>query len=530
MTAWPGGAFSIGEFKTRPRAGPDRPPPRPRGPPREWLGAFAWSELRRPEPPARYLGALALVTIATISAYEILVLTGEPRLGVIFLGAVLVSALYLGTKPAILAAVAAILAHNYFILSPRYELKFAFPSTAVTAFTFLSTAIIAGEMAGRVRQEARRAVARARTMTVLFNASRQFSGVSEETALRERLAEHMATASGDQAVVLDERGGWRAAGADLGAEEKTGEAFDGPWNEHAGWNSRLLVAGGQHLGLAMWRPSLASHLEAEERDGLLQILTDLGAAAIGRCRLDAEKVRMEGFTRTEQLRTALLSSLSHDLRTPLSTILASATSLIDYEDQFDPEVRRDLLANIRDEAERLNRFLGNLLEMTKLSAGALVVKTEPSGLGEILERAIRRLSGRVERHRVKLERAGEDPWVESDPILLHQVIFNVLDNAALYSPADSEIEVRISNNGRDAAVEISDLGPGVPEEERELIFEKFYRSQRSSESRPGAGLGLSIAKGLVEAMRGSIVANGRNDGRPGLTVRIVLPCATAGCP
>ena len=227
---------------------------------------------------------------------------------------------------------------------------------------------------------------------------------------------------------------------------------------------------------------------------------------------------------TERLRAALLTSISHDLRTPLATILGTVSGLRSYADKYDETQRAELLATLQDEAERLNRFVNNLLDMTRLESGALELKLDLVDIAEIVGAALERAGSVLAHHRVELVIAADLPMLRLDQILFEQVLFNLLDNAAKYAPPGSRINVHARREGDVVAIEVSDEGPGIPPEDLERVFDKFYRVQAQDRRRAGTGLGLAICRGFVEAQGGRIDARNRRD-RSGavLTIRLPVP-------
>jgi two-component system sensor histidine kinase KdpD len=293
------------------------------------------------------------------------------------------------------------------------------------------------------------------------------------------------------------------------------------------WRARPIKSGERRLGTALWRLPEMTEREAEELRTLTEVLVDLGGAALARARLSAEKAQVEAVARTEKLRTALLSSISHDFRTPLSGILASATSLLEFDDAFDRDTRRDLASNIQEEAERLNRFVANLLNMTKLESGVLEPNLARVSVVELVSSAVERVDRRKGARRLPVVRVGADLQVMADPVLLEQALTNILENAIAFSPDGSEVSTWITERGDAVEIDISDEGSGVPAQELGHIFDKFYRASSPQASAQGTGLGLSITKGLIEAMGGSVQARLRDDNAPGLSVLIRLPAADA---
>ena len=260
---------------------------------------------------------------------------------------------------------------------------------------------------------------------------------------------------------------------------------------------------------------------------LLDALVDQGALAIERVLLVEDMDRVKRTVESERLRSALLTSISHDLKTPLASVLGAASTMRDLESGLSATQKRDLLATVIDESERLNRFIANLLDMTKLESGAIVPNTALHDIGEIVGSALRRASKILVGHKVSLELAADLPMLELDAVLFEQVLFNLLDNAAKYSPPDSTISIRSQRDSDQVILQIIDEGEGIPPAELDSVFDKFYRAQKGDHVRPGTGLGLAISRGFVEAMHGKIFAANRGD-RSGavLTIRLPIPAVS----
>jgi two-component system sensor histidine kinase KdpD len=255
---------------------------------------------------------------------------------------------------------------------------------------------------------------------------------------------------------------------------------------------------------------------------LLDALRDQGALAIERVGLVEEMDRVERAAETERLRSALLTSISHDLKTPLAAVLGAAGALRDLGGKLSEAERSDLLATIIDESERLNRFIANLLDMTKLESGAVSPNVGLHDLGEIVGSALRRAGRILSRHNVELELAPDLPMLEVDAVLFEQALFNLLDNAAKYAPADTTIRMQSWRGGDSVYLCVLDEGSGIPLADLDHIFDKFYRAQKTDQVRAGTGLGLAISRGFVEAMHGTIMAANRID-RTGAAFTISLP-------
>jgi two-component system sensor histidine kinase KdpD len=255
---------------------------------------------------------------------------------------------------------------------------------------------------------------------------------------------------------------------------------------------------------------------------LLDALIDQSALAIERVRLVEDLDRAKRTAETDRLRSALLTSISHDLKTPLAAILGSAGTLRDLSNALSDGEKAELLATVIDESERLNRFIANLLDMTKLESGAIVPNAALHDIGEIVGSALRRAGKILVRHSVELELAAGLPMLDVDAVLFEQVLFNILDNAAKYSPAGTTIRIHSWRDNGSACLQILDEGDGIPAADLERIFDKFYRAQKGDQVRAGTGLGLAISRGFVEAMHGTITAANRTD-RPGAAFTITLP-------
>jgi two-component system sensor histidine kinase KdpD len=258
---------------------------------------------------------------------------------------------------------------------------------------------------------------------------------------------------------------------------------------------------------------------------LLDALIDQGALAIERVHLVEDMERVKRTVETERLRTALLTSISHDLRTPLAAVLGAAGTLRDLSSKLTDAEKADLLATVIDESERLNRFIANLLDMTKLESGAIVPNAALHDLGEVVGSALERARKILARHRVDVHLAKDLPMVEIDPVLFEQVLFNLLDNAAKYAPAGTAIRIQSWRSQDSVGLQVLDEGDGIPAADLENIFDKFYRAQKADQVRAGTGLGLAISRGFIEAMQGTIAAANRRD-RPGAVFTITLPIPT----
>jgi two-component system sensor histidine kinase KdpD len=258
---------------------------------------------------------------------------------------------------------------------------------------------------------------------------------------------------------------------------------------------------------------------------LLDALADQGALAIERVQLVEDMDRVQRTAETERLRAALLTSISHDLKTPLASVLGSAGTLRELGDRLTDSEKAELLSTVIEESERLNRFIANLLDMTRLESGAVTPKLAPHDVSEIIGSTLRRTTRILRNHSVRLDLATDVPMVSVDPVLFEQVLFNLLDNAAKYAASSTTVFIRTWRDRDSIVLQILDEGEGIPQDDLEHIFDKFYRVPKADQIRPGTGLGLAISRGFIEAMNGTILADNRSD-RRGAVFSIRLPVAS----
>ncbi|HLK25869.1 MAG TPA: DUF4118 domain-containing protein, partial [Caulobacteraceae bacterium] len=491
-----------------------------------------------------YLVAAGMVAAANGVAFILDQLhAGGADLGMVFLAGVLGAGLAYGLRPALAAAGLAIVTYNYFFLEPRFSFVIGHPTDVFTFAVFIAVAGAAGWLSGQVRDQAGLSARRASAVTALLAASRRLSAASSQDQTAQALAEQASAAAGGGAVVLLPKDNdlEQIASAPTPAPLNAGAMTAARWAwdkgeaagagtgtlPQVGWTFWPLVGLRGRAGVAGVEPN---PLTGPDEERLLAALLDQGAVALERAELATATVENEALRRSDKLRAALLNSISHDLRTPLSTVLGAATTLIDYGKTLKPDVRADLLVSIREEAERLNRYVGDLLDMTRLEGGALKTRAEPTDAREVLDAAIGRVSRRLEARKLERDYPDALSTVEADPGLLEQAVVNILENAIAYSPDNSRIEVAAYEDRSKVVVSIEDEGPGIPQADLERIFEKFRcfeePTDRVRSERKGAGLGLSIAKGFVEAMGGQIAAASPLIAGRGTRVLISLPKST----
>lgn len=465
-------------------------------------------------------------------------------LGVVYLSAVLAAGVIYGLRPALAAATVAFLTYNFLFLSPRYSFSIGSPTDILTLLVFWGVALVTGYLAGRVRDQAQRAQRRASAVSALLAASQTMTNADGVFETARVLAEQTAAAAGARAVVLLPEGEDIALAASAPQTENLGSAAMAAarwaWahGEPAGhgtgtlpntsWTFRPLEGVRGRAGVAGVEAAALAPGSDEER--LALALLDQGAVALERARLAGEAVETESLRRADRFRGALMNSVSHDLRTPLSTVLGASTTLIDYGETLKPSVRADLLLSIREEAERLNRYVGDLLDMTRLEGGGLSVRADWTDVRDVLNAAAERVSRRLETRHMTRDFPATLSLVMLDQALLEQAVVNILENAIAYSPDGSTIELAAYEDRGSVVVSIEDEGKGIPTGELQRVFDKFRRMEEPSDRQKGAGLGLAIAKGFVEAMGGRIAAASPIAEGHGTRILISLPKAIATHP
>jgi two-component system, OmpR family, sensor histidine kinase KdpD len=462
-----------------------------------------------------------------------------PNLSLIFLMAVLLIAIRFGLWPSVYTSLLSFLVYNFFFTVPYQTFTVARQEDVLTIVFFLVVAVFVGNLAARLKDqvEAMRQITR-RTAN-LYDFSRRIAGAAALDDVLWAAVHHVASTLQCHSLVLLPRENERLEIASgYPPEDQMSPTAWGAahwaWkhNQAAGWGSGTLPASewlflplktGRGLlgllGVSFENPK--RELTPEQRH-LLEALVDQVAVAIERTNLatDIEEARL--LTETERLRSALLSSVSHDLRTPLVSIIGSATGLASCDGALSDADRAQLVQTILEESERLNRFVQNLLDMTRLGYGALQPNREWVDLREIVGRAQRQMARALASLRVEVQISPEVPILHLDPVLIEQVLVNILDNAAKYSLAGGRIEIAAALDGGQVKVRVSDEGPGIPPEARDTVFDVFYRVRAGDKQAAGTGLGLSICRGLIEAHRGRIEALPGPGGR-GTTIAFWLP-------
>ncbi|WP_448950868.1 DUF4118 domain-containing protein [Labrys neptuniae] len=462
-----------------------------------------------------------------------------PNASMLFLMAVLASALLVGRWSAIAAAVLSFFAYNFFFIPPLYTFTIAEPHEVLALVVFLIVAAVAGDLAGRVRERAEGEGRRAANIMSLYEFSRKLSGITSlDDVLWAAVAHAQATLHGRVVIAVPQDDELAVAAAwppdiNLDSTDMTALRWAFEKKEIAGRGTGtlpniafefrpILTPTGAVGVLGLAQPEGAQPLSpAEER--ILVAILDQTAIAVDRAKLAKENVRTAALEESEKLRSALLSSLSHDLRTPLASITGAVTTLRQLGTKMDEESRSDLLASIEEEAARLSRFVANLLDMSRLEAGALNAKRDLLDVADVVRTAVERARKAFPSRVIEMSLATDLPPVRGDQALLGQVLFNLLDNAHKYGGEDSPTAVFARREDDQVVLAITDQGKGIPTADLEKIFDKFYRRGKVDGRAPGTGLGLSISRGFIEAMGGSITAESPAVRKRGTRIVIRLP-------
>jgi two-component system, OmpR family, sensor histidine kinase KdpD len=485
-----------------------------------------------------YLAALLAVAVALGFGTLIWRWVGRVNIDLVFLTSIAAVAVRFGLWPSLFASIVSAVCYNAFFVAPYFRFTLSNP-TNFTAFGFFTiVAVLVSNVAARGRTQAVAAMERARTTESLYAFSRKLAGTATLDDVLWATAYQTALMLKVRVVLLLPEGGGIAVKAGYPPEDILDSAdlaaANWAWqNDRAAGRGSDTLPGAKRLFLPMHTGRGAISIMGIDSDKpgpmlttdqrrLLDALCDQGALAIERVKLVEEMDRVERAAETERLRSALLTSISHDLKTPLAAVLGAAGTLRDMSGKLNDAEKADLLTTVIDESERLNRFIANLLDMTKLESGAVTPNVALHDLGEIIGSALRRAGRILSHHHVELELAPDLPMLELDPVLFEQVLFNLLDNAAKYAPPETTVSIQTWRGGDAVSLRVLDEGSGIAAADLDRIFDKFYRAQKSDQVRAGTGLGLAISRGFVEAMHGTIVAANRPD-RSGAMFTINLP-------
>jgi two-component system, OmpR family, sensor histidine kinase KdpD len=454
----------------------------------------------------------------------------------VYLLGIIVVAMRFGYGPSIACAVLSVAALDFFFIPPVFSFAVSDLGHVVTFAVMFVVALVISSLAQRVRDQASAARQRERRTANLYDMTRELASTPMTRNLAAVAVRHVSEIFDAKVALLLDGGEGPLVNAARGAsaQHDTDEHTFEPDAKESGvvewvWShdkpaglctdtlpssSALYVplrdARGK-VGVLGVRPNDRHRFVDPEQRALLDLFATQVASALERARLAEDAQRVQLQMQTERLRSSLLSSVSHDLRTPLAVITGAASALVDARPEVGPEVRRELSETIHEEAQRLNRLVRNLLDMTKITSGAMKVAKEWQPLEEVVGAALGRLNELLSGRPIDVRLPADLPLVPIDAVLIEQVFINILENAAKYTPKGSPIEISAARDEGSVVVSVKDRGPGIPKEHLDDIFAKFYRLPREGEG-GGAGLGLAICRGIVETHGGSIWAENREGG------------------
>ncbi len=500
-------------------------------------GPRRFPRLRRRSPGLSYVWAAGAVLVASALCHFMLPRFALPNLAMVYLLAVAFVAALWGRGPSILASILSVLAFDFLLVPPRLDLAVSDTQYLITFTVMLIVGLLISTLAVRLRQQADAYRRREQRTAALYRMSREFAQSATIVDIVRSMERNFGEVFESEVWVLmpDAKGQLSHAPGitsvfPLDAKEEAVAEWVHTHGQTAGLGTETL-SGAMALyvplkavrgsvGVLGLFPQGGSRSLSGERMELLEAFAGQSALVIERMLLAQEAQKAQLEVEGERMRSLLLSSVSHDLRTPLAAITGAASSVVEGEESLAPETRRELVQSILDEAERLNRLLGNLLSMTRIEAGGMRVQREWQPMEEVVGAALNRLEKALRSHPVEVRVPDDLPQVPLDSVLMEQVLVNLLENALKYTPDGSPIEVAAWSEGNGMVVEIADRGPGIAGGDEERVFEKFYRGPHTHDRR-GVGLGLPICRGIIEAHEGRIWVENRPGG--GASFRFFLP-------
>jgi two-component system sensor histidine kinase KdpD len=447
-----------------------------------------------------YLAAAAAVAALALLAQALTRVVALPHVSILFLAAVVTSAALWGFWPSVFAAVLSVAAGAYFFYSPIMSFRVAAEQDLADLAVFIIVAALTSRLAASVRAKALQAQREQEKIASLLAFSERLAAATTEAEVHAAITEHLSSALGGPIGLF---------------MEETAVPQEG----------RHLTLATEHGPVAfITAPAHATPLDSEYEKALLR----QAAQAIERARLRREIAEARIKVQGEALREALINSVSHDLQTPLAAILGSATALESFGDAGGSAPRRELMATIREETERLAAYIENVLDLTRIRAGQITPRLELVELSDIIDAALRRKQKVLGSHRVNVALPPDLPMLKLDLFLMEHALANVLDNAAKYAPAGSELSIAARVEAGHVVLDITDAGSGIRAEDLERVFEPFYRGAGPAGApASGTGLGLAISRAFTQANGGTVAAL-RAGGAGGTTLRLRLPVPEAG--
>ena len=490
-----------------------------------------------------YLASVLIIAFAVVLASPLPEKTAFATAGIILLMAVLSAASVWGLGAGIVASIAASLAYDFFFLPPFYSLTIDDWQNVLALLIFGFACAVVCLLARRLRERARTARHREVLAKRLQAMIQRFFSATNVKAIAQSAVTSIGVALGAKAFLVlrtDEALEIVAAHpknarlselelAEVSRIENYRRVGD-PIGNNGLTCSLLPVAGRSEISAVLIVGETTRRFRRlPDRLRIMDLFAGQAAAAFERVTLATQIQEANIAAETEKLRSALLTAISHDLKTPLSIILGSASSLAGLKSSLSSDTTQDLLNSILEEGQRLNQFIANLLDMSRVKSEEIRPKRQLVELEDIVGSALHRAERVLSRHRVVLRMPEDLPFLELDPVLTEKVLFNVLENAAKYTPEGSKVTVSAVQQENIIAVCISDEGPGIPEDQMAHLFQKFHRIETGNWKPAGTGLGLAICRGFLQAMGGSITASNRHN-RNGAVFTIKFPTALQESP
>jgi len=483
----------------------------------------------------KYVWSLLLVAAATALSNLVNLEFSPTNLVMIYLLAVMIAAAYFGRGPAILASIAGVLAFDFFFVPPQFTLTVADSEYLLTFAVFLIAGLVISYLTAQAREQTEAAQHREAETSALYALSRDLTTADDFEAILTAVTTHVEQTFGrDIVIFLPEDGSLQAYSqmANTNQGEADRQAVESVFQngEPAGRGTLLfstararylpLKTSIRTIGVLGVQPKEPTRQLTTDQRRLLQAFASQVSLAIERVQLAEQARQIDLLQATEKLQNALLNSISHDLRTPLVSITGALSTLDESDAMLDDEARRSLIETAHEESDRLNRLVSNLLDMTRLEAGAMRVVREPTDVQDLIGSALGQIENRLTDRDIQVDIPQDLPLVPIDFVLIVHALVNVLDNALKYSSEGSPLEIQAQLQNSEVLISVLDQGIGIPPEDLSRVFDKFYRIQRP-EQVTGTGLGLAISKGIIEAHGGRIWASNRLGG--GAIVTIALP-------
>lgn len=503
-------------------------------------GFFA-DAIKPHKPLGRYLSSLFLVFLMTLLGFPLRVFLDPTNLVMLYLVAVVIAAVFLGRGPSILASIVSVLAFDFFFIDPRLTFSVNDTQYILTFIGLLIVGLIISNSAALLRDQVDALRRRGQQSQALNNLSRDLTAAISLEQVLQIVIRHLSTMFNREAVILlPENGRLQVKASTPGYTINESEWAVADWafkhGKEAGRGTNTLPAAAiryiplitarETVGVLGNKPQNSNYFLSSDQRVMMEGVVNLAAIAIERASFAEKAAQAEMLRTTEKLQSALLNSISHELRTPLATVTGVLSSLeeseiaITADRQLNPITRLELIRSAIRQSGRLNHLVENLLDMTRLEAGAMHLNREPTDISDLIDTTLLQMNSEICKHPLKMDVPAHLPLVNLDAVLIAQVLENLLDNACKYSTPDSPITIFARMNQNHLEMAVQDCGIGIPSDDLERIFDKFYRVQRK-DTITGTGLGLSICKGIIEAHGGRIWAANNPD--QGATITFAIP-------